>query len=210
MSGASGARRRLGQYRILGRIADGANARVKLAEHTLTGARVALKFISRTWINGMNIRSQVSREVQYLRLLRHPHIIKLYEVIMTTTDIVLVLEYAQDELFNIIERGGRMSEASARPYFQQIMYALAYSHSLRVVHRDLKPENILLAGDSAQRNGLKVKIGDFGLSNQWNDGDWLKTGCGTPHYAAPEIIQGQLYGVEVDVWSCGAILYVFV
>lgn len=140
-----------------------------------------------------------------------------------------------------------MNEAAARPYFQQIMYALvschkhsiqpmgqpvdpmqAYSHSLRVVHRDLKPENILLAEGSTQRNGLKVKIGDFGLSNQWSDGDWLKTGCGTrtltttpfvpliahlapsiAHYAAPEIIQGQLYGVEVDVWSCGAILYAF-
>lgn len=95
------------------------------------------------------------------------------------------------------------------------------------MHRDLKPENILLAEDSAQQNGLKVKIGDFGLSNQWSDGDWLKTGCGTrafattpsvlyiadpppiAHYAAPEIINAQLYGVEVDVWSCGAILYVF-
>ncbi|KAF8306917.1 Pkinase-domain-containing protein, partial [Clavulina sp. PMI_390] len=201
---------RLGQYRIIGRIANGANARVKLGEHTLTGARVALKFIPRSRIQEMNIGPQVSREIHYMRLLSHPHIVKLYEVISTPTDIVLVMEYAPHELFKIIERGGRMSEAQARPWFQQLMYALAYSHSLKVVHRDLKPENILLTEDSTRRGTMLIKIADFGLSNQWSDGDWLKTGCGTPHYAAPEIIQGQLYGVEVDVWSSGAILYVMV
>ena len=126
-----------------------------------------------------------------------------YEVISTSTDIIIVLEYAGGELFNYIVANGRMSEPQARRFFQQLISGIEYSHHLKIVHRDLKPENVLLDDD------LNVKIADFGLSNEIKDGDFLKTSCGSPNYAAPEVIRGGLYtGPEIDVWSCGVILYV--
>ncbi|KAF7732742.1 Protein kinase [Apophysomyces ossiformis] len=161
----------------------------------------------------MDMGGRVKREIQYLKLLRHPHIIKLYEVITTPTDIIMVIEYAGRELFNYIVEKGRptgayqaarkMSEEDARSFFQQIICAVEYCHRHKIVHRDLKPENLLLDGNN------NVKIADFGLSNIMTDGDFLKTSCGSPNYAAPEVISGKLYaGPEVDVWSCGVILYV--
>ena len=133
-----------------------------------------------------------------LSLLRHR-----YEVISTPTDIIIVLEFAGGELFNYIVANGRMPEPEARRFFQQLISGIEYSHRLKIVHRDLKPENVLLDDD------LNVKIADFGLSNKIADGDFLKTSCGSPNYAAPEVISGKLYaGPEVDVWSCGVILYV--
>lgn len=83
------------------------------------------------------------------------------------------------------------------------MSAVDYTHRHKIVHRDLKPENLLLDAD------LNVKIADFGLSNLLEDGKFLKTSCGSPNYAAPEVIAGRVYaGPEVDIWSCGVILYV--
>jgi carbon catabolite-derepressing protein kinase len=124
-------------------------------------------------------------------------------VISTPTDIIIVLEYAGGELFNYIVANGRMQESRARRFFQQLISGIEYSHKLKIVHRDLKPENVLLDDD------LNVKIADFGLSNEIKDGDFLKTSCGSPNYAAPEVIRGGLYtGPEIDVWSCGVILYV--
>jgi len=115
----------------------------------------------------------------------------------------MVLEYAGSELFNYIVDHGKMNEAKARKFFQQIVCAVEYCHRHKIVHRDLKPENLLLDED------LNVKIADFGLSNIMTDGNFLKTSCGSPNYAAPEVISGKLYaGPEVDVWSCGVILYV--
>ena len=124
-------------------------------------------------------------------------------MISTPTDIIIVLEYAGGELFKYIVDHGRMSEPKARRFFQQLISAVDYSHRWKIVHRDLKPENILLDDD------LNVKLADFGLSNQIKDGDFLRTSCGSPNYAAPEVINGGLYtGPEVDVWSSGVILYV--
>lgn len=126
-----------------------------------------------------------------------------YTVITTPTDIIMVLEYAGDELFDYIVKNGKMAESKARRFFQQIVCAVEYCHRHKIVHRDLKPENLLLD------NELNVKIADFGLSNVLTDGNFLKTSCGSPNYAAPEVIGGKLYaGPEVDVWSCGVILYV--
>lgn len=115
----------------------------------------------------------------------------------------MVLEYAGGELFDYIVTNGKMRESEARRFFQQIICAVEYCHRHKIVHRDLKPENLLLDDD------LNVKIADFGLSNIMTDGNFLKTSCGSPNYAAPEVINGKLYaGPEVDVWSCGVILYV--
>lgn len=126
-----------------------------------------------------------------------------YTVIATKTDIVMVLEYAERELFDYLVRKGRCNDDEARKFFQQIICAVEYCHRHKIVHRDLKPENLLI---DSQKN---VKIADFGLSNIMTDGNFLKTSCGSPNYAAPEVISGKLYaGPEVDVWSCGVILYV--
>jgi carbon catabolite-derepressing protein kinase len=115
----------------------------------------------------------------------------------------MVLEYAGGELFDYIVSNGRLGEDKARKFFQQIVAAVEYCHRHKIVHRDLKPENLLLDDQ------YFVKIADFGLSNIMTDGNFLKTSCGSPNYAAPEVISGKLYaGPEVDVWSCGVILYV--
>ncbi|PIL31291.1 transporter [Ganoderma sinense ZZ0214-1] len=194
---------RLGEYTVVDEIAEGTFGKVKMAIHTVTGQKVAMKFISKHAIAKHRTKTRVQREVEYMRTLRHPHIIKLYEVISTHTDIIIVLEYAGGELFNYIVANGRMAEPEARRFFQQLISGIEYSHHLKIVHRDLKPENVLLDDD------LNVKIADFGLSNEIKDGDFLKTSCGSPNYAAPEVIRGGLYtGPEIDVWSCGVILYV--
>jgi carbon catabolite-derepressing protein kinase len=115
----------------------------------------------------------------------------------------MVLEYAGEELFDYIVSHGKLTESKARRFFQQIVCAVEYCHRHKIVHRDLKPENLLLDQNH------NVKIADFGLSNIMTDGNFLKTSCGSPNYAAPEVISGKLYaGPEVDVWSCGIILYV--
>ena len=124
-------------------------------------------------------------------------------MISTPTDIIIVLEYVNGELFKYIIENGPLPEHRARRFFQQIISGIEYSHKLKIIHRDLKPENVLLDHD------LNVKIADFGLSNEIQDGDFLKTSCGSPNYAAPEITEGFYYsGPEVDVWSCGVVLYV--
>lgn len=193
----------IGQYNVLQTIGEGSFGKVKLAVHCVTSHKVAMKIINRKKIAHMDMVGRVKREIQYLKLLRHPHIIKLYEVITTPTDIIMVIEYAGRELFDFIVNNGKMSESSARRFFQQIICAVEYCHRHKIVHRDLKPENLLLDPFD------NVKIADFGLSNIMNDGDFLKTSCGSPNYAAPEVIGGKLYaGPEVDVWSCGVILYV--
>lgn len=193
----------IGQYNLLQTIGEGSFGKVKLAVHSVTGHKVAMKIINRKKIAHMDMVGRVRREIQYLKLLRHPHIIKLYEVITTPTDIIMVIEYAGRELFDVIVNNGKMAETSARRFFQQIICAVEYCHRHKIVHRDLKPENLLLDPFD------NVKIADFGLSNIMSDGDFLKTSCGSPNYAAPEVIGGKLYaGPEVDVWSCGVILYV--
>ncbi|KAK8207886.1 Protein kinase [Zalaria obscura] len=196
-------KRRLGQYIMERTLGEGSFGKVKLATHKSSGQKVALKIISRQKLITRDMAGRIEREIQYLQLLRHPHIIKLYTVITTPKEIIMVLEYAGGELFDYIVNHGKMHEEKARKFFQQIVCAVEYCHRHKIVHRDLKPENLLLD------DSLNVKIADFGLSNIMTDGNFLKTSCGSPNYAAPEVISGKLYaGPEVDVWSCGVILYV--
>ncbi|RKP24836.1 kinase-like domain-containing protein [Syncephalis pseudoplumigaleata] len=193
----------IGQYEILHTLGTGSFGKVKLAVHSLTGHRVAIKLVSRRRVKDQDLGERVRREIRHLQRLQHPHIIKLYEVITTPTDIIMVMEYAGGELFDYISSRSRLNEAEARRFFQQIISALGYCHKEKIVHRDLKPENLLLDDRD------NIKIADFGLSNMLTDGEFLKTSCGSPNYAAPEVITGKLYaGPEVDVWSCGVILYV--
>lgn len=176
---------------------------VKLATHSITGHKVAVKILNKAKIKQLGMEEKVQREINILHLCTHPHIIRLYEVVDTPTDIFLVNEYVSGgELFDYIVSKGRLSADEARNFFHQIISGVEYCHFQKIVHRDLKPENLLLDSN------LNIKIADFGLSNLMRDGDFLRTSCGSPNYAAPEVISGHLYaGPEVDVWSCGVILY---
>eukprot|EP00026_Physarum_polycephalum_P004108 Phypoly_transcript_04125.p1 GENE.Phypoly_transcript_04125~~Phypoly_transcript_04125.p1 ORF type:complete len:523 (+),score=67.31 Phypoly_transcript_04125:600-2168(+) len=194
----------IGNYRLGRTLGVGSFGKVKVAEHIYTSNKVAIKILNRRKIKNLRMDEKIRREIQNLKLFRHPHIIKLYEVIEAPTDIFMVMEYVPGgELFDYIVQNGKLSEDEGRRLFQQIISGVEYCHSHKVVHRDLKPENLLL--DTIH---MSVKIADFGLSNMMQDGDFLKTSCGSPNYAAPEVISGRLYaGPEVDVWSCGVILY---
>ncbi|KAJ7515275.1 hypothetical protein O6H91_22G008600 [Diphasiastrum complanatum] len=202
-SGTGSAEFYLPNYKLGKTLGIGSFGKVKVAEHSLTGHKVAIKILNRRKIKSMEMEEKVRREIKILRLFMHPHIIRLYEVIETPSDIFVVMEYVKSgELFDYIVEKNRLHEDEARRFFQQIISGVEYCHRNMVVHRDLKPENLLL--DSK----CNVKIADFGLSNIMHDGHFLKTSCGSPNYAAPEVISGKLYaGPEVDVWSCGVILY---
>eukprot|EP00184_Porphyridium_aerugineum_P007644 CAMPEP_0184698514 /NCGR_PEP_ID=MMETSP0313-20130426/5120_1 /TAXON_ID=2792 /ORGANISM="Porphyridium aerugineum, Strain SAG 1380-2" /LENGTH=477 /DNA_ID=CAMNT_0027157477 /DNA_START=88 /DNA_END=1521 /DNA_ORIENTATION=+ len=194
---------KVGNYRLGKTLGVGSFGKVKLGEHEATGKKVAVKILNRQKIKMLEMEDKVKREIKILKLFTHPHIIQLYEVIDTPNDIFVVTEYSPGgELFDYIVERGRLAEDEARKFFQQIVSGVEYCHRHMVAHRDLKPENLLL---DAENN---VKIADFGLSNLMQDGYFLKTSCGSPNYAAPEVISGKLYaGPEVDVWSCGVILF---
>ncbi|XP_044284889.1 serine/threonine-protein kinase MARK1 isoform X1 [Varanus komodoensis] len=195
----------IGNYRLLKTIGKGNFAKVKLARHVLTGREVAVKIIDKTQLNPTSLQ-KLFREVRIMKILNHPNIVKLFEVIETEKTLYLVMEYASGgEVFDYLVAHGRMKEKEARAKFRQIVSAVQYCHQKYIVHRDLKAENLLLDGD------MNIKIADFGFSNEFTIGNKLDTFCGSPPYAAPELFQGKKYdGPEVDVWSLGVILYTLV
>uniref|UniRef100_H2YPH7 MAP/microtubule affinity-regulating kinase 3 n=1 Tax=Ciona savignyi TaxID=51511 RepID=H2YPH7_CIOSA len=195
----------IGQYRILKTIGKGNFAKVKLARHVLTGREVAIKIIDKKQLNPSSLQ-KLFREVRIMKHLDHPNIVKLYEVIENSKQLLLVMEYANGgEVFDYLVAHGRMKEKEARAKFRQIVSSVQYLHSKKIVHRDLKAENLLLDAD------MNIKIADFGFSNEFTPGHKLDTFCGSPPYAAPELFQGKKYdGPEVDVWSLGVILYTLV
>ena len=174
-----------------------------MGHHLITGLKVAVKILNKAKIKQMDMAEKVRREINILKKCTHPHIVRVYEVIDTPSDIFVIMEYvAGGELFDYIVSRGRLPADEARHLFHMIVSGVEYCHFHNIVHRDLKPENLLLDADN------NIKIADFGLSNVIHDGDFLRTSCGSPNYAAPEVISGNLYaGTEVDVWSCGVILY---
>ncbi|GJM92713.1 hypothetical protein PR202_ga09206 [Eleusine coracana subsp. coracana] len=157
----------------------------------------------------VGLTEQIKREISIMRLVKHPNVLQLFEVMASKSKIYFVLEYAKGgELFNKIAKGGKLSEDSARRYFHQLISAVDYCHSRGVYHRDLKPENLLLDDNE------NLKVSDFGLSalaeSKRQDG-LLHTTCGTPAYVAPEVLSRKGYdGAKADVWSCGVILFVLV
>jgi len=194
---------RLGLYEVGKTLGMGAFGKVKYATHTFLKMPVAIKAMQRKRIEKQNMTAKVHREIGFLRKCNHPNVIRLYEAINTPDDIFLVTELSsRGELFDYIIEKGRLVPHEAAHYFRQLISGIEYLHANHICHRDLKPENLLLDAN------MNMKIADFGLSNLMRDGDFLRTSCGSPNYAAPELIRGQLYaGPEVDVWSCGVILY---
>ncbi|EOY15541.1 CBL-interacting protein kinase 8 isoform 2 [Theobroma cacao] len=197
--------RKVGKYEIGRTIGEGTFAKVKFAQNTETGESVAMKVLDRSTIIKHKMVDQIKREISIMKLVRHPYVVRLHEVIASRTKIYIILEFITGgELFDKIVHNGRLSEAEARRYFQQLIDGVEYCHSKGVYHRDLKPENLLL---DSQGN---LKISDFGLSALPEQGvSLLRTTCGTPNYVAPEVLSHKGYdGAVADVWSCGVILYV--
>lgn len=194
---------RIGPYRLGKTLGIGSFCKVKLGIHEITGIKVAIKILNRKKLKKQDMGDKFRTEIHILRLFSHINIIRLYEVIDEVENIFCVMEYVENgELFDYIVSRGKLDEKTARSIFQQIISALEYCHYHNVIHRDLKPENILLNENN------QIKLVDFGLSAKLIDGQFLKTSCGSPNYAAPEVISGNLYcGSEIDIWSCGVILY---
>ncbi|XP_043936930.1 serine/threonine-protein kinase SIK2 [Protopterus annectens] len=196
---------RVGFYDIEGTLGKGNFAVVKLARHRITKTEVAIKIIDKSQLDAVNLE-KIYREVQIMKMLDHPHIIKLYQVMETKNMLYLVTEYAKNgEIFDYLANHGRLSEPEARRKFWQILSAVEYCHSRKIVHRDLKAENLLLDSN------MNIKIADFGFGNFYKAGEPLATWCGSPPYAAPEVFEGQQYeGPQLDIWSMGVVLYVLV
>jgi len=198
----------IGNY-VLGRtIGKGTFGKVKLGTHIPTDEKVAIKILEKDRIADSSDMERIFREIRILKQIRHPNIIQLYEVvptqiIETAKELYLIMEFASGgELFDYIVAHNRVKEKEACKFFHQLVSGVEYLHRLGIVHRDLKPENLLL---DHQKN---IKIADFGLSNTYKSGELLKTACGSPCYAAPEMIAGKWYsGLRVDIWSSGVILF---
>ncbi|KAK9270064.1 hypothetical protein L1049_025637 [Liquidambar formosana] len=197
--------RKVGKYEVGRTIGEGTFAKVKFAQNTETGESVAMKVLDRSTIIKHKMVDQIKKEIAIMKLVRHPYVVRLYEVLASRTKIYIILEFITGgELFDKIVHHGRLSENESRRYFQQLIDGVDYCHSKGVYHRDLKPENLLL--DSLGN----LKISDFGLSALPEHGvSLLRTTCGTPNYVAPEVLNHKGYdGALADVWSCGVILYV--
>ncbi|KAL7235500.1 hypothetical protein ACSBR1_018906 [Camellia fascicularis] len=199
---------RLGRKHEIGRtLGEGNFGKVKYAKNLDYGHSFALKILDKTRVLHLNITDQIKREIRTLKLLKHPNVVRLHEVLASKTKIYMVLEYVTGgELFDRIASKGKLSESRGRKLFQQLIDGVNYCHNKGVYHRDLKLENVLV---DAKGN---IKITDFGLSalpqHFRNDG-LLNTTCGSPNYVALETLANMGYdGATSDTWSSGVILYV--
>ncbi|PWA61829.1 Calcium/calmodulin-dependent/calcium-dependent protein kinase [Artemisia annua] len=188
-------------------IGKGTFAKVYHGRELATGESVAIKVISKEQVKDQGMVEQIQREISATRLVRHPNIVELREVLATRSKIYYVMEYVSGgELFDKVKGNKKLKEDVARKYFQQLISAVDFCHSRGVSHRDIKPENLLLDGND------DLKITDFGFSalpEQKRLDGLLHTQCGTPAYVAPEVLRKKGYdGAKADIWSCGVVLYV--
>ncbi|PVH84933.1 Pkinase-domain-containing protein [Cadophora sp. DSE1049] len=217
----------IGPWKLGKTLGQGATARVRFARHMYSGQEAAIKIVQKknaqisqagSLANLEEVESTqtdsgdgvkrmplgIEREVAIMKLIQHPNIMKLYDIWENRTEIYLVLEFVDNgELFEHISKSGRLDEEEAVRYFRQMLSAIGYCHSFKICHRDLKPENILLTKQG------EIKIADFGMAALQQAPDHrLKTSCGSPHYAAPELISGSEYrGDMIDIWSLGVVFY---
>ncbi|KAK7347691.1 hypothetical protein VNO80_22229 [Phaseolus coccineus] len=194
---------KIGKYQLGRTIGEGSFSKVKLAVNGSNGQKVAVKVIDKHMILENNLKNQVKREIRTMKLLHHPNIVRIHEVVATKTKIYIVMEYVSGgQLLDKLSYGEKLNEREARKLFQQLIDALDYCHNKGVYHRDLKPENLLLDSKG------NLKVSDFGLSALQKCNDVLTTRCGSPCYVAPELLLSKGYnGAAADVWSCGVILF---
>lgn len=228
----SGRKRYVGRWQLGKTIGQGGCSTVRLVRHRDSGQIGAAKIISRKMAEAVRAQSLANlaempdkslqdlvaagkampppppgllREIAIMKLLEHRNIVRLYDVWENHNELYLIMEHVEGgELFHYIEESRGLSEEESVYIFRQIIAALLYCHRMHIHHRDLKPENILL-----DRKNVEVKLVDFGMAALQPEGKKLTTACGSPHYAAPEVIKSKPYdGARADVWSCGVILYV--
>ena len=194
-------------FKIDRKLGEGMFSTVKLATHSLTGEQVAIKILEKTRITKVEDKERINREISIMKRLYHFNIIKLYQVVENKLTIYLIQEHIQGkEFMEYLTKKGKLKEVEACKFYHQIISGLEYIHQCGIAHRDFKPENILLTNDNTI-----LKIIDFGLSNSYKKNQLLKTACGSPCYAPPEMILEQNYnGAESDIWSSGIILYLMV
>ncbi|KAE7995857.1 hypothetical protein FH972_000622 [Carpinus fangiana] len=194
------------KYELGRMLGKGTFAKVYHARNLKSHENIAVKIIDKQKVLQIGLIDQIKREISVMRLVRHPNVVELHEVMASKTKIYFAMEYVKGgELFNKVAKG-KLKEDVARKYFQQLIGAVDFCHSRGVYHRDIKPENLLL-----DENG-DLKVSDFGLSALWDsrqqDG-LLHTTCGTPAYVAPEVLNRKGYdGAKADIWSCGVVLFV--
>ena len=187
-----------GLYDLEETIGKGHFAVVKLARHVFTGEKVAVKVIDKTKLDDVS-KAHLFQEVRCMKLVQHPNVVRLYEVIDTQTKLYLILELGDGgDMYDYIMKHNRgLNEDIARRHFKQIVQAIHYCHKLHVVHRDLKPENVVFF----EKLGI-VKLTDFGFSNKFVPGKQLETSCGSLAYSAPEILLGDSYDAPaVGKWT---------
>lgn len=194
------------RYELGKLLGHGNFAKVYHGRNLETGMSVAIKVIDKKKVMKVGMMNHIKREISVMRLIKHPNVVQLHEVMASKTKIYFVLEYVKGgELFDKVAKG-KLKEDAVKKYFKQLISAISFCHSRGVYHRDLKPENLLLDDEG------NLKVSDFGLSalaeTKRQDG-LLHTSCGTPAYVAPEVIVQQGYdGAKADIWSCGVVLFV--
>ncbi|KAG5178015.1 kinase-like domain-containing protein [Tribonema minus] len=213
------AKLKVGKYILLKTIGTGSSSEVKLGQNSHTGEKVAVKVMSKDWIQSRGLAAAVTQEINLMSTLKHPNVVELKEVMNSSTNVYMVLEWVRGrELYEEIVVAGLLPEPRARAYFRQIVDGVAYLHSQIVdgvaylhsqgiAHRDLKPENVLISRDG------QVKITDFGMSATCGSGRGHRrqhTVCGTPYYTAPEVFASTDSSYDArraDVWSAGVVLF---
>ena len=195
-----------GKYQTIKIIGTGSFSVVALVIDKHTQQQYACKVCSRKMLIENEIFDRFEREVRILQVLHHPNIVALEDVVFDEKLIFLIMEYCQKgELFQFIIDNSRINEKLARRMFLQIVNAISYIHSREIAHRDMKPENVLLD------KNLNVKIADFGLCHPDAGSLMLKTPCGSPFYAPPEVINNDQYdGKASDIWSIGVVLFTMI
>ena len=194
---------KIGPFKLMNQIGTGKFASVYLGIHEETQQKVAIKQIKKSELNTDNL---LLKEINIQKRLFHPYLTQLYCVIEKSENIFLISEYCSkgDIITNLIEKGN-FSENYSCKIFQQILSSLEYLHKNNICHRDMKPENILLTENS------EAKLSDFGLSRHFQKNELLKTSCGSPLYAAPEVLEGKNYdGTKIDIWGLGISLFTMV
>ncbi|XP_049346948.1 CBL-interacting serine/threonine-protein kinase 6-like [Solanum verrucosum] len=195
-----------GKYELGRVLGQGSFAKVYHARNVVTGENIAMKVVGKEKVIKVGMMEQIKREISVMKMVKHPNIVELHEVMASKTKIYFAMEYVKGgELFEKVAKG-KLREDNARGYFQQLISAIDFCHSRGVYHRDLKPENLLLDEEG------NLKVTDFGLSaftDHLRQDGLLHTTCGTPAYVAPEVLGNHGYdGATSDIWSCGVILYV--
>ena len=191
-------------YRIGKMLGSGAFGEVRVCVHRESGSQRAVKVLRKSHMDD-DEKKMLFNEINNLKDLDHPNILKMYEFFEDEKRYYIVTDICKGgELFDEIVARGKFSERDAAMLMKQVLSCINYCHSNHIVHRDLKPENILL---EQNKEFDQIKIIDFGTSLVFDEKKKLDEKLGTPYYIAPEVL-AKNYGAKCDIWSCGVITYI--